>query len=357
MTVEELYENVRDGRIISDIELQREIVYNTEKQMLVIDSLLNDIPLPAFYLWRNVDGVLEVLDGKQRIEAIKKFKENDLQYDGKIWRETGEEVQNKINTTELQMIVCDGSEELKREIFRRINTLGVALSEYEVLNGLFNGEYLRGLTSYVNNDKDIRKMLKTNSRGKNQMAVLKFIMALDGRQKKEIKNYVSQHQNNSFAEDQQRLRQYVRFVVSVFDKYPHLDILFHLAMKYHKDVAIWKEHKAEINSRLQRFLKSSDAKLIQNIAKEIENIIQVVVKGISVDDKRLFTLDDKRELLNHSVCENGKYQCHDCRQWFYEEELQVDHVMPWSMGGRTELSNAELLCRACNIKKSNSMPT
>ena len=74
MTVKELYEKVENGDIISDIELQRAIVYDDEKQSLVIDSLDHDIPLPAFYLWDNKEtGKLEVLDGKQRIEAIKKL--------------------------------------------------------------------------------------------------------------------------------------------------------------------------------------------------------------------------------------------------------------------------------------------
>ena len=76
MNIKTLYEQLRDGKIISDIELQREIVYDAEKQMLVIDSIINGIPLPAFYFWENDDGILEVLDGKQRIEAIKKFIEN-----------------------------------------------------------------------------------------------------------------------------------------------------------------------------------------------------------------------------------------------------------------------------------------
>ena len=88
MKIKELYENVNDGKIISDIELQREIVYDVEKQRLVIDSIVNDIPLPAFYFWENSDGVLEVLDGKQRIEAIKKFFQNDIEYNGKLWRQT-----------------------------------------------------------------------------------------------------------------------------------------------------------------------------------------------------------------------------------------------------------------------------
>ena len=136
MTVLELYEQVRDGKIISDISLQREIVYNLEKQQLVIDSIVNGIPLPAFYLWKNENGILEVLDGKQRIYAITRFKENDIEYQGRVWKQTEPEVQDIINRCELPIIICQGSEELKREIFKLINTLGVPLSKYEVLNGL-----------------------------------------------------------------------------------------------------------------------------------------------------------------------------------------------------------------------------
>ena len=78
MKVKDLYRKIRDGKIISDIELQRDIVYNDEKQALVIDSIVNKIPLPAFYFWKNRNGKLEVLDGKQRIHAIKRFYENRL---------------------------------------------------------------------------------------------------------------------------------------------------------------------------------------------------------------------------------------------------------------------------------------
>ena len=58
MKIKNLYENVRDGKIISDIELQREIVYPSDKQVLVIDSIINKIPLPAFYFWKNNEGIL-----------------------------------------------------------------------------------------------------------------------------------------------------------------------------------------------------------------------------------------------------------------------------------------------------------
>lgn len=350
MKIKELYEQIRDGIIISDIELQREIIYNTEKQRLVIDSILNDVPLPAFYLWKNDEGKLEVLDGKQRIEAIKKFIQNDLQYNGKIWKQTDSNIQQKFNETELSVITKSGTEELKRKIFNRINTLGVPLSAYEVLNGLYNGEYLRGLTAYVSNDKDAIKILGSNTRGNNQMKTLKYICIL--KDVKDLNDYIRDNQNNSFVEDQRLISKNFKFIRDVFDNYSQLDIYFRLSMKYAKDVSIWKEYKSDINIRIARYLKSDVAK-VTNKETEIEDIIQAIVKGISVDDKRLFTIDDKRELLAEADCKDSKYQCSICKKWFYPEELQIDHIEPWSKGGRTVLSNAQLLCSPCNKKKGN----
>jgi len=355
MKVKYLYEQVRDGKIISDIELQREIVYNTEKQVLVIDSIVKGIPLPAFYFWKNKDGILEVLDGKQRIEAVKKFIENDIQYQDKLWKQTDKKTQEIINETEFSIIICEGQEQLKREIFRRINTLGVPLSNYEVLNGLFHGEYLRGLTAYVGQDRDALRILGSNSRGKNQYKILQLLMGLKNLTKdtQTINDYVSKNQKNSFTDDQREISKYIKFVSEIFEGYGQLDIYFNLARKYFKDSVIWKQKKDEINSRVKKYLKSDDAKLTDK-SKEIEDIIQAIVNNISVDDKRLFSSDDKKEYLRkQKPNKENKYQCANCKKYFYSEELTMDHKDPWSKGGRTELSNAELLCRPCNIKKGN----
>lgn len=355
MNIKNLYEQLRDGKIISDIDLQREIVYDTEKQILVIDSIVNGIPLPAFYFWKNNDGILEVLDGKQRIEAIKKFIENDIQYQDKLWKQTDKKIQNKINETELSIVICEGQDQLKREIFRRINTLGVPLSRYEVLNGLFHGEYLRGLTAYVGQDRDALKVLGANSRGNNQYKIFQLLMALKNLSKdaQDINDYVNKNQNKSFADDQREISKYIKFIGEIFDGYGQLDIYFNLAKKYLKDAVIWKQNKDEINLRVKRYLKSDDAKLTDK-SKEIEDIIQAIVNGISVDEKRLFSSDDKKEYLRKQKSDkDGKYQCVICKKYFYTEELVMDHKDPWSKGGRTALSNAQLLCNPCNIKKGN----
>ena len=171
MSVKDLYEKVQSGEIISDIDLQREIVYNLEKQTKVIDSLVIGVPLPAFYFWQNENGKYEVLDGKQRIESISKFMNNDLEYNDKNRKNTDKAIQDKINDTKLCVIICSGDEELKREIFYRINTLGVALSNFEVLNGLYSGTYLEGLTDYCK-QPNVSKCFGSNSRGNNQYKML-----------------------------------------------------------------------------------------------------------------------------------------------------------------------------------------
>jgi len=353
MKIKELYKKVNDGKIISDIELQREIVYSPEKQKLVIDSIARGIPLPAFYFWKNEDGILEVLDGKQRIEAIKKFYQNDIEYDGKIWKEYAfdPEFQKTINETKISDIVCSGSDVLKREIFRRINTLGVPLSKFEVLNGLYNGEYLRGVTAYVKQDIDILRVLGTNNRGINQYWIIEKIVELNNYQNIEI--YVKDNQNKSFETDQKLISKHIKFIRGVFDKYNEKEIYFRLSVKYLKDFAVWKESKAEINGKITEYLKDRTLVALTNKEKEIEDIIQAVVNNISVDPKRLFTSDDKQNLLQNHQQEEGKYRCGICKQLFFPNELEVDHIRAWSKGGRTELSNAQLLCRPCNAKKNN----
>ncbi len=355
MKIRELYDKVNDGTIISDIELQREIIYDADKQRLVIDSIVNDIPLPAFYFWENEDGILEVLDGKQRIEAIKNFYQNDLEYNGKLFKQTDKVLQDKIGETEIKEIISKGQEQLKREIFRRINTLGVPLSEYEVLNGLYHGEYLRGLTAYCEQDKKAKKVLGKAERGNAKIRLLRLLGEIRGFSGKDgLNDYVKNHKEDSFVVDQKEIKKYIDFIADIFDTYNILPIQFKLALKYYKDAVIWKNKKNEINFAIKQFLKSDDAKILASRkSKEIEDIIQAIVNNISVDPKRLFTKDDKQQLASKVNAINNKYQCEICKNYFYLDELEVDHITPWSKGGRTVLSNAQFLCRACNSSKGN----
>lgn len=364
MTVKDLYEKVVNGIIISDIELQRNIVYDADKQALVIDSIYHGIPLPAFYLWQREDGKLEVLDGKQRIEAIKKFMQGNLLYKGKTWKTYAydSDLQQIVNNTELTTIICSGTEEKKREIFKRINTLGVPLSKFEVLNGLYHGNYIEGLNEYFAHDTNVRKVLPsaTLDRGDNKYHLLEYIYYVRNGgvfpKRNELDDYVQQHKDESFNNEVKKIKPYISFIRDIFGDASKIGsvLKFKLSVKYIKDRTIWLQHKDDIYKDCNAFIKSADYKLSPSKEEDIEAMILGIVGNIRVDPKRLFTEDDKKKLLSQlTPNDQGLYECIDCHQHFTADELTVDHIIPWSTGGRTVLSNARLICRACNSRKGN----
>ncbi|MFV8467648.1 HNH endonuclease family protein [Mycoplasma sp. 46852] len=369
MSIEEVITKVNDGKIISDISIQREIVYDANKQALVIDSIVNDIPLPAFYFWENENGVYEVLDGKQRIEAIKNFKQNDIQYNNKNWKEYGSEeprLQEKVNNTLLNIIVCRGDEEHKRNIFYRINTLGVPLSDFEIVNGLYNGVFINTLKQVCNDDKSLRKVFKESnkaSRGAKEYWVLSKIVGKKDLSK--ILDYVKENKDSvTKLEDDynSKLSPVIDIMVTILNNpADDRDIWFEIfskALKKNKQCKpILKYKRTELNDFIVYYSKV--LKKAGFIIKKdyYENLVNGYLQNINLDKNRLFSDNIKRELFDESQKElmgnKEAVKCNNCKQYFYYEDLQVDHIYPWSKGGTTTKDNAQLLCTRCNIIKSN----
>jgi len=44
-----------------------------------------------------------------------------------------------------------------------------------------------------------------------------------------------------------------------------------------------------------------------------------------------------------------------CRQCGNRKDLVIDHVIPTTKNGKTEIDNLQTLCRPCNTKKSNAI--
>jgi hypothetical protein len=54
--------------------------------------------------------------------------------------------------------------------------------------------------------------------------------------------------------------------------------------------------------------------------------------------------------LRRVVYAADRHACAWCRS---SASLQLDHIRPWSLGGRTSFFNIMTLCAACNVAKSN----
>lgn len=69
------------------------------------------------------------------------------------------------------------------------------------------------------------------------------------------------------------------------------------------------------------------------------------------DDRRGFTQEQRRILWNTSAERTcGDPNCGKVSTW---EDFTIDHIHPWSKGGRSDLDNAAIYCRSCNSKKGN----
>lgn len=57
--------------------------------------------------------------------------------------------------------------------------------------------------------------------------------------------------------------------------------------------------------------------------------------------------------MARAAYERQKGICVKCGMHFEIEEMQADHITPWSKGGKTTAENCQMLCADCNRRKSN----
>lgn len=227
---------------------------------------------------------------------------------------------------------------------------------------MYHGNYIEGLNDYFAQDANVRKVLPnaTVDRGDNKYHLLEYIYYVRKGgvfpKRNDLHDYVQLHKDESFNDEVRKIKPYISFIRDVFGDASKIGsvLKFKLAVEYLKDRAIWLQHKDDICKDCNEFIKSEGYKLSSTKDKDIESMILGIVGNLRVDPKRLFTADDKAELLSRlTPNEYGLYECDECHQHFAAAELTIDHKDAWSTGGRTVLSNARLTCRACNSRKGN----
>ncbi len=193
------------GTIFLSPDFQRNEVWTIDKKSQLMESMMLKIPLPMFYVSADEKNNFTVVDGLQRLSTIRSFilgeeflRSKDekrkgegfrLQslefwkvYEGKNFNELPVNIKNRILETEFRFTVINPGtpEEVRRNIFKRLNTGGMPLSSQEIRNALYIGKstiLLKELAGYKEFTDATGKSIKS-LRMEDKELILRFLAFL-----------------------------------------------------------------------------------------------------------------------------------------------------------------------------------
>ena len=139
-------------------DFQRRRRWERPKQSRLIESFIMNIPIPPIFLYEYEFSKYEVMDGLQRLTAIKEFYDDKfplegLEYwkelNGKKYSELPQEIKSGIDRRYLSSLILlketasskTKADEMKQLVFERINSGGVKLEYQESRNALHSGNF------------------------------------------------------------------------------------------------------------------------------------------------------------------------------------------------------------------------
>lgn len=169
LAISNLVSKLKHEEIVLDTEFQRSAgVWDIQRQSRLIESILIKFPLPAFYFDVSNEGKWLVVDGLQRIWTIKNFafdknlKLKGLEYlnsepfnlEGLGFDDLPRDFQRRIEDTNIVtfQIKAGTPDEVKFNLFKRINTGGLVLSAPEIRHALNQGQVARLLRDLANTE-------------------------------------------------------------------------------------------------------------------------------------------------------------------------------------------------------------
>jgi hypothetical protein len=171
-SIKEIYQKINTGKLILDPEYQRREVWSKDKKIPFIESLFMGITIPPIYVVEiPTDDFLaemsyEVVDGKQRLTAIKEFISNELTLEVKFLEYYGDlfdkkkfiEIQNEngifvrdllSSVLDVYVISANSPEFTKYDIFSRLNKGAQSLRTNEIRKAVYRSKVIETFENYI----------------------------------------------------------------------------------------------------------------------------------------------------------------------------------------------------------------
>lgn len=153
---------------------QRRPRWDVRAQSLLIESFIMNIPVPPVFLYERDYNSYEVMDGQQRITAIRDFYGNSIrlrgletwpELNGRTYTSLPDKIRAGIDRRSITSIVLlkestESEEEaslLRETVFERLNTGGTKLERQEIRNALYRGSFNDMLQEITRSD-DFREV-------------------------------------------------------------------------------------------------------------------------------------------------------------------------------------------------------
>jgi hypothetical protein len=412
--IESLYRKWKDGDLDVQPDFQRGFVWDIVKASRLIESILLDIPLPVIYLSQEKDGREYVIDGQQRLTSFfsyidgklpdpllpfgKDFRLNNLnvfiELNGIYFKDLSKELQKKIRYYKVRTITFrkESEQDLKFEVFERLNTGAVTLNDQELRNCIYRGKY-NDLLWKLSEDKTFRELLeikKPEKRMRDVELVLRFAAFYHNTFinytppiKKFLNNDMEKYRNIS-DQDALKLRDAFKNTVSIIKSLlgEHAFKRFYSGNESHPN-GYWEKKK--FNASLYDIMMDTFARIDKNQAMQNLYIMREAYINLLTSDQQfivsiekstsstqaihmrftkwrnaldsIFSITQKEpRCFSHQLKEilyKSNPTCTICNQKILSiDDSALDHIEQYWTGGKTIPENARLTHRYCNNARS-----
>jgi len=331
------------GKLNIRPKYQREFIYKDKQRNAVIDTVRKDFPLNVMYWVNGGDGEYEVLDGQQRTISICEYITGKYSIDYQYFHNLEDVEQDQILNYKLMIYQCEGNDKEKLDWFKTINIAGEKLADQELRNAIYTGIWLIDAKRHFSKPGcaayDIGKDYLKGSAIRQDYLETVIGWISDGN----IEQYMADNQHKPNANELWLYFQStINWVRATFLKYRK-------EMKGVDFGTLYNERHYEQFDSAALEKEIGELMRDEDVTKKSGIYTYVINRNEKYLSIRSFTDRQKREAY-----ETQKGICTRCNKHFEIDEMEADHIVPWSGGGKTVSENCQMLCKHDNRTKSGN---